>query len=1189
MQGDEMLAERELLLNERYTLTRKLSADAHVDTWLANDREGGLVLVKAWSFEGDRPNEVVRALWDRELRNLFRLSSSPDADSKLAVLRDAGIDKQARHFVMVLSAPGFETLSSLLLNRSRYDWLRDMRQAEVRVGLWRALRELAQGLGQLHQQQMLHRALSAESILLDSSIGPESMRLGGFEWTVRVGQSSMNRPQEIVPAAPETSSDTKYAHTFESDWYQFGRVAAHLFAGVESGISMTPEDHSSMLSKVHDSSKLSELERELLSALLERRPELRLSRAHEIIRTIEDIVVRLDQPARYVENSYLAMAVLLGPRWKLTEAICDLEDSILAVDTEAQRLFIQKDLETPRLIARTGGSQGTTYLLQGNRLVYVLREYAEPDSQPSGHWQIGFCDWPGEIRYSVGGDSQVEIRRLPIRVFKLSDIRTDPSIVTKGAVSWRAFLPKGTKSQRTKERQERFHEFFRITNQIELLFRDAEVFPYRTISYSDKGGRQEIVIQERRRERDLPSFAEVSGGMVAFLTLQRAEKINGEKVYIGPEESVSLRNRRVDLPEFWTILELDEKKGLVQLVRIGAKLSTPPREGFLRSIDMFGQISLLRRRRRAIERLKNHNYLLTAMRSPDSVFIDTADEELPVVVDRAKVDEAKYHALQNIWRTRPIFALQGPPGTGKTTLVANLLGQIFADDPVAQVLVTAQAHSAVDVLRDKVSNDIFSDTDEQNRPLSVRLSKAGDQTHSDRDSVENVTRRILKRAEDTISPNSQLESEWLSEVKKAGLAMDREGGQAGAADLCELVKRSASIVYSTTTAGDLEELADLTQSFDWSLIEEAGKAHGFDLVLPLQTGHRWVLIGDQNQLPPYRFSDFSKGLLALDEIVNTLLNLPEHAGGLVDVDLLQSLRDMDQAELAERRDLWLSWLPVFGQLHRTCTEAIPVSTDGSAAKHGLLASMLYQQHRMHPTIAGLISQAYYDRPIESLTVDEFGAPLERVVHPFTGPAALANSQIVWVDVGWPAVAEEASNKSRDDKETSRVEVEAIKRFMLSLQARPNFSDKLRVSVLSPYRRQVLKLSAALKKFYESFPSSWMTPIAVNEFPASTVDSFQGNQADVVIVSLVRRNRAPAGEGLGFLREAPRMNVLFSRAERMLVLVGSWEFFKFQVQHASRDRNQPLGHWRLAVEYIEQCFKNGTASLIAVNTLKKESK
>jgi hypothetical protein len=67
-----------------------------------------------------------------------------------------------------------------------------------------------------------------------------------------------------------------------------------------------------------------------------------------------------------------------------------------------------------------------------------------------------------------------------------------------------------------------------------------------------------------------------------------------------------------------------------------------------------------------------------------------------------------------------------------------------------------------------------------------------------------------------------------------------------------------------------------------------------------------------------------------------------------------------------------------------------------------------------------------------------------------------------------------------------------------------------------------------------------------------------------------------------------MNVLFSRAERMLVLVGSWDFFKYQVQNASRDKNQPLGHWRLAMEYLEESIKQGTACLISESSFQKES-
>jgi len=1169
------LSDNSTILHDRYRLTKRVSRTDRHESWLALDPESGNVLVKAWPYETEQPNEVIRALWDRELRNLFRLSSSPDADEKLVILRDAGVDKRARCFVMVLAAPGFEPLSKLLENRARHEWLRDMRQPDVRVSLWRAVRELAHGLGQLHQQQMLHRALTAECILLDSAVGPETMRLGGFEWTVKVGQA-FGAPREAFIAAPEFFDPARPPHTFESDWYQFGFLLAQLFAGSDNLRVQEPSTSLAVLAKVRDASKLTELERDFLSALLELQPESRLSRSLDILRTIDEIISRLDQPARLVENSYLALAVLLGPNRRLTESISEIDESISALDTETQRLFIQADLETPRLIARPG-SQGSAYLLQGKRLVYFLKEYTEPTSQPSGQWELAFSEGPGEIRYSAGEEFQIEIRRVPVRVFRVSDIRTDPAIISRGAVSWRPFLPHGTKSVRARERQERFHEFFRITNQIELLFRDAEVFPYRCVSYIHKDAWQQVAIEARPRPRPLPSFAEVTGGMVAFLTLQRAEKRDGDKVYLGDEESVYL-DRRVDIPEFWTIRDINEGTGQIILERAGARLAKPPQEGYLRAFDMFGQISLIRRRRRAIDRLKNHNYLLKAIRSPDSVYIDTGDSALPVEVDRSKVDDAKFDALQNIWRTRPIFALQGPPGTGKTTLVAHLLGQIFADDSVAQVLVTAQAHSAVDVLRDKVSTDIFSSIPEDLRPLAIRLSKAGDPDQDDRDSVSKVTLRILEGAQKTVVGDSPIQREWLTEVKRARLSMQREGGEAGAPDLCELVKRSASIVYSTTTAGDLEELSDLTQSFDWSLIEESGKAHGFDLVLPLQTGHRWVLIGDQNQLPPYRYQDFRTGLVSLEECVRALLALPERAGGLVDTDLLQSIRDMDAAERAERRELWLAWLPVFGQLHRTCTEAVPLPRDGTAPIHGVLASMLYQQHRMHPTIAGLISAAYYERPIESLTVDKSGQPLERVVHPFIAPSNIEKSQIVWIDMGWPRPKGTDTN-NREDTETSVLEAETIRRFVRSLRPRSSFEGKLRIAVLSPYRRQVLKLSDSLRDLYAS-PPIWLSPLDENAFPASTVDSFQGNQADIVIVSLVRCNQRPPGDGLGFLREASRMNVLFSRAERLLVLVGSWDFFKYQVQNASKDRNQPLGHWRIAIDYIEGCIKAGTGSLLS---------
>jgi hypothetical protein len=59
---------------------------------------------------------------------------------------------------------------------------------------------------------------------------------------------------------------------------------------------------------------------------------------------------------------------------------------------------------------------------------------------------------------------------------------------------------------------------------------------------------------------------------------------------------------------------------------------------------------------------------------------------------------------------------------------------------------------------------------------------------------------------------------------------------------------------------------------------------------------------------------------------------------------------------------------------------------------------------------------------------------------------------------------------------------------------------------------------------------------------ATVDQFQGSEADVVIVSLVRNNALVPWKSIGFLKESNRMNVLLSRARQKLIIVGSWDFF-----------------------------------------------
>jgi serine/threonine protein kinase len=256
--------ERSKLLKGRYSLSRLVNRTSQSEVWIAYDRDGGQALLKTWPYQGNKPNDVVRALWDRELRNLFRLSSSPEAESRLVVLRDAGIDAEHKCFVMLLAAPGFENLRQVLDARTRHDWLRDLRATESRLLLWRAMRNLALGLTQLHDQQMLHRALTSDAIYLDAAVGPETLRLGGFEWTVRVGQPALGQSSSDLPTAPEQFAGSALAQTFESDWYQFGTVLAQIFSGVSQDIAVDPSRHDDLTARVSDNQKITGVERDLL-------------------------------------------------------------------------------------------------------------------------------------------------------------------------------------------------------------------------------------------------------------------------------------------------------------------------------------------------------------------------------------------------------------------------------------------------------------------------------------------------------------------------------------------------------------------------------------------------------------------------------------------------------------------------------------------------------------------------------------------------------------------------------------------------------------------------------------------------------------------------------------------------------------------------------------------------------------
>ena len=139
--------------------------------------------------------------------------------------------------------------------------------------------------------------------------------------------------------------------------------------------------------------------------------------------------------------------------------------------------------------------------------------------------------------------------------------------------------------------------------------------------------------------------------------------------------------------------------------------------------------------------------------------------------------------------------------------------------------------------------------------------------------------------------------------------------------------------------------------------------------------------------------------------------------------------------------------------------------------------------------------------------------------------------ITWIDTGCEELAatQESSvaGGSHQNEGEARLTILALQAYYEIIGKQRILDERLDVGIISPYRAQVQLLRKLLKQseFFKPFRSL----ISIN-----TVDGFQGQERDIIVISLVRSN----DEGqIGFLRDLRRMNVAITRARMKLIILG----------------------------------------------------
>lgn len=441
-------------------------------------------------------------------------------------------------------------------------------------------------------------------------------------------------------------------------------------------------------------------------------------------------------------------------------------------------------------------------------------------------------------------------------------------------------------------------------------------------------------------------------------------------------------------------------------------------------------------------------------------------------------------AVNEVLWAKDVAIVHGPPGTGKTTTLVEAINETLMRE--SQVLVCAQSNMAVDWISEKLVDRginvlrIGNPTRVNDKMLGFTYERRFE-SHPDYPQLWAIRKAIRE-----LRSNRKKGSESFHQK------MDRLRSRAAEIEIrinAELFGEAR--VIACTLVGSAHRLLE-GMKFGTLFIDEAAQALEAACWIPMRRTNRVILAGDHCQLPPT-----VKSIAAL------------RAG-----------------------------------LGKTLMERI-------AENKPEVVTLLKIQYRMNEDIMRFSSDWFYGGQVESAPQIKYRSILD-FDHPITWIDTSDEENQMTIE-GDAATEDSASNSSpasaanqnsdlnfkeqfvgesygRINKAEAELTLLTLAEYFTKIGKQRVLGDSIDVGIISPYRAQVQYLKKLIKK-YEFF-KPYRRLISVN-----TVDGFQGQERDVILISLVRSN----DEGqIGFLKDLRRMNVAMTRARMKLIILGNKE-------------------------------------------------
>ena len=439
-------------------------------------------------------------------------------------------------------------------------------------------------------------------------------------------------------------------------------------------------------------------------------------------------------------------------------------------------------------------------------------------------------------------------------------------------------------------------------------------------------------------------------------------------------------------------------------------------------------------------------------------------------------------AVNEVLWAKDVAIVHGPPGTGKTTTLVEAINETLMRE--SQVLVCAQSNMAVDWISEKLVDRginvlrIGNPTRVNDKMLGFTYERRFG-SHPDYPQLWAIRKAIRE-----LRKNRKKGSENYHQK------MDRLKSRAAEIEIrinSELFGEAR--VIACTLVGSAHRLLE-GMKFGTLFIDEAAQALEAACWIPMKRASRVILAGDHCQLPPT-----VKSIAAL------------RAG------LGKTLME----RIAENKPEVVTLLKI---QYRMNDEIMRFSSDWFYG--GKVESAPQIKYR---------SVLDYDHPItwidtsneeNQITIEGEDAPEDSASTSSSVSAANQNSDLNFKEqfVG--------ESFGRINKAEAELTLLTLAEYFTKIGKRRVLEESIDVGIISPYRAQVQYLKKLIKK-YEFF-KPYRRLISVN-----TVDGFQGQERDVILISLVRSN----DEGqIGFLKDLRRMNVAMTRARMKLIILGN---------------------------------------------------